>query len=484
MKNLGLEFKVGLFTIMGLFATGFLFFALRPDSFSNAKSFTYMTHLANAGGIVEKSHIKTNGVSIGKVKKVELGANNTKVTLEIRSDIKIPRGSNLAVKSVGLLGDSHIEVARVEDKGDYLTDGDFIPESSEGGGLNGLIDVAGKIAADIKKVTGNLAEVLGTDEGKVKIENIVGNIEQLTASARGILEDNRSDVRDMIANFKAVSANLSAVLDEDNKDRLNRIIASFDESMVEVKAATRNINLISQRVERGEGTLGRLVNDDTAMTELEGAIKDIREVLAPATKLQIEVDAHIEGRKDETTQTYFNLVFRTRPDRFYLLGFTDTQDEIVEEKTENLDAKCADEDERCDTAKRTTTRTEQALKINLQFAKKWGFAGLRFGLFESTGGFAADFYLLRDKLRFSAEAFDWKTKDNEIRRVAHMKAYASLLFYDHIYLMAGIDDPTKYKERGDTSKLQDPNFFVGAGLTFNDQDLKALFGAAAISSSL
>jgi phospholipid/cholesterol/gamma-HCH transport system substrate-binding protein len=484
MKNLGLEFKVGMFTILGMMATGYLFFALRPDTFQNKKINSYYTHLDNAGGIVVKSHVKTNGVSIGKVRSVELQTNNTKVTIDIDAQIKIPKGSSLQIKSVGLLGDSHVEIKRTADNGEYLVSGDFIPQSTDGTDLSGLIDVAGSIAQDIKKITANLADVMGTEEGKQKIGNIVENIEELTASARGILEENRMNVKDMVANFRDVSENLSAVLDDENKDRLNRIIASFDDSMTEVKAATRNINLISQRVERGEGTLGRLVNDDTAMTELEGAIKDIREVLAPATKLQITVDAHMEGRRDETTQTYFNLMFRTRPDRYYLLGFTDTQDEIIDEKTENLDETCNEEDETCDTAKRTTRRTEHALKINLQFAKRWGFLGVRFGLFESTGGFATDFYLLRDRLRFTAEAFDWKTKDNEIRRVAHVKAYASLLFYDHIYLMAGVDDPTKYEERDDASKTQKTNYFVGAGLTFNDEDLKALFGAAAITSAL
>ncbi len=71
----------------------------------------------------------------------------------------------------------------------------------------------------------------------------------------------------------------------------------------------------------------------------------------------------------------------------------------------------------------------------------------------------------------------WRT-----RSVAHSKTYASVLFYDHIYLMAGVDDPTKFDKRGDAGKLQKTNYFIGAGLTFNDQDLKALFGAAALTA--
>ena len=65
------------------------------------------------------------------------------------------------------------------------------------------------------------------------------------------------------------------------------------------------------------------MNDDTALEEVEGALKDLRQVLAPVTKLQVSVDTHSELRRDDTTQTYFNLRFTTRPDSYYLIGFTD-----------------------------------------------------------------------------------------------------------------------------------------------------------------
>jgi len=484
MKNLGIEFRVGLFTLLGLASTGYLFIALSPDLFNSKGVKIYHTYLDNAGGIVPKSHIKTNGVSIGKVKAVDLGVNNTKITLEIDEDILIPKGSKLSIKSVGLLGDSHIEIYRAADTGEFIEEGELIPQSTDGTDLSGLIDIAGSIAQDIKKITHNLSEVLGNDNGRVKMENIVDNIEAVTDEARQILEENRKNVRDLVANFKEVSASLNNILDEDNKEKLDRIIAAFDDSMAEVRSATKNINLISQRIEKGEGTLGKLVNDDVVLTELEGAIKDIREVLAPATKLEIAVDSHIEARHDESTQTYFNLVFRTRPDRYYILGFSDTEDEVVEEKIQNNDQICQDEEEECNTATTTTRQTEKALKFNLQFAKRWGAFALRFGLFESSGGFGSDLFLFRDRLRFTVEAWDWKTKQNDIRRVAHLKAYTSILFFDHIYLMAGVDDPTKYEERGDSSKYQKTNYFFGAGITFNDQDLKALFGAAALSSAM
>ena len=129
---------------------------------------------------------------------------------------------------------------------------------------------------------------------------------------------------------------------------------------------------------------------------------------------------------------------------------------------------------------RETSRTTSRLGVNLQIAKRWYHAGLRFGLFESTGGVAADFYLFRDRFRASVEAFEWRGQGNSVRRIAHLKAYASILFFEHVYTMIGIDDPTRLDPATNRVNAAQ-NYFVGAGVSFNDQDLKALFGAAALA---
>jgi phospholipid/cholesterol/gamma-HCH transport system substrate-binding protein len=194
--------------------------------------------------------------------------------------------------------------------------------------------------------------------------------------------------------------------------------------------------------------------------------------------MQIAVDYHGEVRKDNTSQHFFNLQFKTRPENYYLVGFTDHDKNVVDKTVEQLNDSDGAGDQVTHT--KTTYKEEKALRFNLQIARRWYFTGLRFGLFESTGGIASDFYLLSDRLRLTLEAFDFAAKDSEVRRTAHMKAYASATFFDHLYTMVGVDDPTKLD--GDTGKVnKTPNYFFGAGVNFNDQDLKALFGVATLA---
>lgn len=481
MSQLGPEFRVGVFTLLGLSATIFAVFVVSPDIFQRDEKVQYYTILKDASGILPKTHVKTNGVNVGKVKSVNLDKNSTKVLLEIRNDVKVPKGSKIEIRTVGFLGDRFLEIKRTDDlTSGYIEPGGMIPRDDDTTDLQEVIAIIGSIAKDVKKVTENLAKVLGDEQGEMSMQNIVSNIEEVTREAKEILQENREDVRTLVENIKNFSKSANDVLDNENKARLDRILANFDDSMVEVKGATKNINLISDKIENGEGTIGRLVNDDDTIEELEGAIKDIRKALAPVNQLKVEVDYHGEIRKDRTSQNYFNLNFHTRPGNYYVLGFTDANERLIDTTTESVPLD--------DDAGGRKTRTKEfikdrkSLRFNAQIARRWHFAAVRFGLFESTGGLGGDLYAFTDKVKLTLELFDFADKNAEYRNFAHIKTYASALFYNHLYTLVGIDDPTR--KDPDTGKVQkDLNYFFGAGVKFNDDDLRALFGLAAVATS-
>jgi phospholipid/cholesterol/gamma-HCH transport system substrate-binding protein len=49
--------------------------------------------------------------------------------------------------------------------------------------------------------------------------------------------------------------------------------------IADLEATAANLRLITERLEKGDGTLGKLVNDDAVAVELEAAIKDVRQII-------------------------------------------------------------------------------------------------------------------------------------------------------------------------------------------------------------
>ena len=509
MKNItswSTELKVGAFVTGAAIVIGYMFFVLSPDVFQRKNKKNYYTLVDNAAGIVAKTSVKTNGVTIGKVVVVRLLDNQTRVEMEIEGQVKIPVGSEAAIKEKGLLGDVFLEIIRSKDKGQYLHDGDFIPPSTTQMSMSGLISSAGEVAQDLKKIANSFAGVFGGKEGTRKIHEIVFDLSDLLKGLKAVVEENRNNVRETLGNLQQTSRSLQTVIGDnqaalqeivsnvqeltggvrdlvtgENKEKIEQILASLNKTMQNMEVVMKDARSITEKVNSGQGTLGRLVNDDVALTKIEDTLTDLRKVLAPATKLQVQVAYRGELRKDESTQHYFDLVFRTRPDRFYLLGVTEVNETVRDTTYETLppSGPASPDVEGKPTKIRERITEKRAIRFNLQFGKRWYNAQVRFGLFETTGGFAGDFFLLQDRVKFSVEAFNWDSH-SDYRKTAHFKAYVGILFFRHIYGYAGIDDITRIDPA--TNRIQKvPNYFLGAGLDFTDEDLTALMGAASLA---
>jgi len=501
------ELKVGSFVLISSLVIGYMFFMLSPDIFQGKNKKQYYTIFENAGGIVTKTSVKANGVTIGKVSVIKLLDHETRIEIEIDGQIKIPVGSEMVIKEKGLLGDVFLEILRGKDNGAYLEEGALIPASLTHMSMSALIANAGEVAQDLKKISRSFADVLGGKEGADRVHDIIFDLHDLIKGLKNVVEENRANLKQTVDDFTATSHALRKVvggnqvaLQEivhnvkeltegmkdiivgDNKGKLQHIVASMETTMKNVEVVSKELHSITSKVDKGQGTLGRLVNDDVALTKMEDTLTDLRKLLAPAARLQVEVAYRGEARRDKSQQNYFDLVLRTRPDKFYLLGFVDghnaTRDTTYETLTPTKDTSPDIEGKPSRVLR--IDKQESAIRFNLQFGKRWNDVQLRFGLFETTGGFAGDFFFWKDRLKLSVEAFDWGGT-NERRKVAHIKTYLGMVFFSHLYGYVGVDDWTRID--GNTGHVQKtPNYFLGAGLDFTDDDLTALLGAASLAT--
>lgn len=496
------EIKVGIFVVVGALIVGYMFFVLSPDTFQKISSKKYYTVVKNASGIVLKTHVKTNGVIVGKVKEVKLLSNSTRIDFEVASYINIPDGSKIAIKEKGLLGDVFLEIIRSDDTGVYLDNGAFLPPSEDQVNISTLINVFGAIGKDIKQFTSTLSEVFGGEQGKEHTSNLFADLATLTKELKIVVSENRGsikslvenvalasqdlrdlvggtqgDIRNLIKNFERSSHEIAEILVAAGDANLKGTFASLATGVRDFEATAGSLKSIAGQIDRGEGTIGRLVHDDKIIDDVHGTLKDIKKLVQPASKLQVHVNYKGEVRHTTSTQHYFDVVLRTRPDRFYMIGVTDHLERSVDTTKEQVSSPDASPTSTSTpVTERERIRTQEQLRFNLQFGRRWNNFQVRFGLFETTGGLATDLYFFRDRFRLSLEAFNWDSEDGQ-RKVAHFKSYARFLFFDHLYAFVGVDDITRTKTL--SGSTLDPRYFIGAGVTFSDDDLKTVVTAAA-----
>ncbi len=116
MANLSAEAKVGLLVIVGSAILLYMTIAVGKYEFGEKKGYTLEATFDSVAGIDQKAAVRMAGVKIGTVEKVELDDSRAKVTLRLDEGVKIKRGSEAMIKTLGLLGEKYVEFmpARLE----------------------------------------------------------------------------------------------------------------------------------------------------------------------------------------------------------------------------------------------------------------------------------------------------------------------------------------------------------------------------------
>ena len=178
---------------------------------------------------------------------------------------------------------------------------------------------ANAIGDDVKQVTASLRSSLGGDEGAAKLAEIVDNIRELTESLKVLIAENHANVNATIANFRAFSDTLhdelpviaekmhrladqlDAVVAE-NRDNVEASLANIRDLSEKLQTTADNLNEITGKIAAGEGTIGKLVNDEETvdnlnqtLSSIDSGVQKLEETLGRAERCRLDMTVRGEG---------------------------------------------------------------------------------------------------------------------------------------------------------------------------------------------
>ena len=149
---------VGLFVMLG--AVAVLFLALKAANlltWSFDEDYQVSAKFDNIGGLKPGAAVKSAGVVVGRVKKIEFDSESfqAKVTLALQTGLGFPQDSSLKILTSGLLGEQYLDVSPGADE-KMLVAGDKIGSTQSAVILENLISQflysqAGKPSAESNK---------------------------------------------------------------------------------------------------------------------------------------------------------------------------------------------------------------------------------------------------------------------------------------------------------------------------------------------
>jgi phospholipid/cholesterol/gamma-HCH transport system substrate-binding protein len=473
--------KVGLFvTLTGAAAYG-LFRFVSPQMGAGS-GYTVHAYIHDATGLAMRSRVTIAGIPVGTLDSIRLEKGEARLDVKLRSDVALYDNATLGKKSASLLGESVVVLTPGTPDRRKLHDGDEIHLVVDETTPAQLMEEIKDIADSIKLVAQQLAASIGTEQGGQNIRLILQNLAEVTDALNKTVQENREVIRDTLRNVEAITQNanpeLAQILEnvrvitqdvreltaaagqtpQGQKGELRDTFERIDRASKSLESALEHIDNITGRIDRGEGTVGKLTKDEQLVNEVQGVAEGINDYVQNISRLQTVVGLRSDYNfLANTIKSYVSLRLQPREDKYYEIelindprGFTSITDTSVKTTNPNEPA----------SYRTITTTTTDAFRFSLQFAKRMGpFTG-RFGVKESTGGIGLDIHLLQDRFEIVNDLFGFSEEVQPRYRV-----YISYQFIKRLWLLGGVDHLFLPNRR---------DYFLGLQLRFTDDDLKTI----------
>ena len=277
----GKEAQVGIFVIVGIVSFILvLFWMTDPATFRGR--YMLVTQVDNAGGVRGGDPIQMQGVNIGRVHGFEMMLDNRVfITMEIEGEWQIPIGSRTIMGEAGLFGGRVLEIERGPGPGVYADFDTIQGEGAAGGGLLSSVDV---LSARAESVLESIDEMLN-EETVESFQGSAADLQQLLAELSGIAQEQRGELAELTATLTRAAEGVEAA--SAAGPDIASAVARADSAMAMLQAtseqldgAVASLGTILGRMERGEGTLGRLSTDETLYVSLNDAAQSLNTLLA------------------------------------------------------------------------------------------------------------------------------------------------------------------------------------------------------------
>lgn len=315
------ETKVGALTAIAitLLVLGFNF--LKGRSLFKTGHFLYAKY-PDAKGLMVSNPVYVNGFQIGSVYDIENESADLKkinVSIKLKEDYEIPNNS-VATIIKDPLGTPSIEIILGDSK-NHLKTGDTLMTKESMGILgavaNQLLPVADQIKETVRQLDivlknvnsifdpttkGNLQEVIAN------LNKTTANLMNASASMQVMLNEQTGSITKTMNNVNSFTKNLA-----DNNEKINGVVtnlqtttgnlakADINGTIADLKTSVNNLNSILSKIDKGEGSMGKLMNDKALYDNLNNTIRSAN-ILVDDLRMHPKryVSVSVFGKKDKS----------------------------------------------------------------------------------------------------------------------------------------------------------------------------------------
>jgi len=472
------QFKVGVFSVFALLLIGVATVMVndKPNWWRPCQ--LVFINVEDATGLKTKSPVRSLGLQIGYLRSVQLKDNKVRLGICITADVEVISTTRAFIRGEGFLGDKFVELKPLNYTGPKLDDlDDAIPavtppaETTPSSGYRlqkgseptrtvSLWDwlIPSAAAADEPKKSKEVpVGSSGQDVQELvnQVNGLVGEMTNLTQNLKQAI--NPQDLRATMQQLNRTLENASRTLSPEGN-----LTTTAQRTLAKLEDAIEQMRDVAIRVNRGEGSVGMILSDRVYADELKDLLKNANRLLTKVGGVRFIVDAGAASLTAyEGSRGWVQVAIWPRPDRFYRLGLSVDARGLRTASTTTTTSGAVS------TEVRTVNVQDNGILFTAMLGKVfYRRLELSLGLLHGDGTVAAALNLGRsgneEKVRLFGNFYSRALTTTLDTRVG-----LTVNPWDSLYLTGGLESLNQVS--GKTS------YFVGAGVAFDDDDIKMLF---------
>jgi|SRR5581483_5017840 len=304
MNNAQQTARVGLFFLLGLALIWVTFETLSGGKVFKDKGYEIIAGFVTLKSLKPGDEVRMAGVKIGEVHKTQLAGRRAEAILRIDTGVKIKSDAVASIAMQGLIGTNSISIDLGSNTAPDLQAGAEI-HTVESADLNTVMTQIGDLGKKLEGALGNLGTALTGDgkspgivqkldslvtENREKFDSTMTNLQQITdkvnkgegtlgrmindpklhddlVAAVGEIKASADEAKNFLANAQAIVDQVKA-----GQGAVGALV--FDQKAGDdVKASIANLRAVSDKLASGQGTLGKLINDDSMLRDAQSIMK-------------------------------------------------------------------------------------------------------------------------------------------------------------------------------------------------------------------
>lgn len=274
------ELKTGVIAvaIIVLFIWGFNF--LKDQSVYDSTRNFYVEY-SDVQGLKPNSAVTINGLAVGKVSNIFFHPDKEGILLvkmDITNDVEFSSNSVTKIYSQDLISPKTIKIIMATDGAESAKNGDTLTGDVDLGILGTIDDQIGPLKMKLENFVSNTDSLILDLSNLLDAENqrnlklAIENFKNLSFKVDKILESNQQRVDSLLIHTNVTMSNLSEMTDSLKK-------ADLAATVVKLQTTLDSFNGVLDSIQSGKGSIGKLMNDDALYNNLEGASKELEELL-------------------------------------------------------------------------------------------------------------------------------------------------------------------------------------------------------------